>query len=106
MTAPVVLGVDIGTTSTKVVAFEPAGTVVSSAGGGYPLDALAALSTSSGTRRFLDADDPELRVAMDDLLTGGGELVICGSHHLVGHLRAALLGAEADALALSDPLTR
>jgi gluconokinase len=33
-----VLGVDVGTTSTKVVAFDPAGTEVASAGHGYPLD--------------------------------------------------------------------
>ena len=38
MTAPVVLGVDIGTTSTKVVAFDPTGHVVATAGQGYPLD--------------------------------------------------------------------
>jgi len=47
-----------------------------------------------------------LRAAIDELLAAGGELVICGSHHLVGHLRAALLGAEADARWLGDPLTR
>jgi gluconokinase len=38
MSAPLVLGVDIGTTSTKVVAFDPRGTAVATAGLGYPLD--------------------------------------------------------------------
>jgi len=69
-------------------------------GGGYRLDA------PPGARSFSDPDDPELRAAIDDLLAAGGELVICGSHHLVGHLRAALLGAEADARWLGDPLAR
>ncbi|WP_262315810.1 gluconokinase [Lacticaseibacillus parakribbianus] len=34
----VIIGVDIGTTSTKVVAFAPDGTVQAQAGGGYPLE--------------------------------------------------------------------
>lgn len=69
-------------------------------GGGYVLD------TPPGARSFPDPDDPTLRVAIDELLASGGELVVCGSHHLVGHLRAALLGADTDARWLSDPLTR
>ena len=69
-------------------------------GGGHVLD------TPPGARSFPDPDDPTLRVAIDELLASGGELVVCGSHHLVGHLRAALLGADTDARWLSDPLTR
>jgi gluconokinase len=38
MSAPLVLGVDIGTTSTKVVAFDHRGTAVATAGHGYPLE--------------------------------------------------------------------
>jgi hypothetical protein len=32
--------------------------------------------------------------------------VICGSHHLVGHLRARLLGEASDERWLGDPLRR
>ncbi len=59
-----------------------------------------------GARSFPDPDAPILRQAITAWLAGGGELVICGSHHLVGHLRAALLGAEVDARWLGDPLAR
>jgi gluconokinase len=38
MSAPLVLGVDIGTTSTKVAAYAPDGTSVASATSGYPLE--------------------------------------------------------------------
>lgn len=70
-------------------------------GGGHSLTDLA-----PHARRFADPDAPELRAAIAAWLADGGELVICGSHHLVGHLRAALLGAEVDARWLGDPLTR
>jgi dihydrofolate synthase/folylpolyglutamate synthase len=70
-------------------------------GGGHPLTGLA-----PDARRFADPDGLDLRAAITALLADGGELVICGSHHLVGHLRAALLGAEVDARWLGDPLTR
>jgi len=69
-------------------------------GGGYALDLLPA------ARTFPDPDAPGLDDAIDDLLDRGGELVICGSHHLVGHLRARLLDAEVDARWLGDPLAR
>lgn len=66
--------------------------------GGHPLPVAG--------RRFTGPDDPTLRPAIDALLAAGGELVICGSHHLVGHLRADLLAAAVDALPQQDPLTR
>ncbi|MBK9755173.1 MAG: bifunctional folylpolyglutamate synthase/dihydrofolate synthase [Nannocystis sp.] len=69
--------------------------------GGHPLAELAA-----DARRFAGPDDPALRPAIAGLLRGGGELVVCGSHHLVGHLRAELLGAEVDPRPLQDPLAR
>ncbi len=67
------------------------------------LDALAA---AHGADAFTGVDDPRLQPAIDGWLAGGGELVICGSHHLVGHLRAQLLGAASDARRLSDPVRR
>lgn len=69
--------------------------------GGHPLSELA-----GDARRFASPDDPALRPAIAGLLRGGGELVLCGSHHLVGHLRAELLGAEVDPRPLQDPLAR
>ena len=47
-----------------------------------------------------------LRATLDAWLARGGEVVVCGSHHLVGHLRGALLAVEADARWLGDPLRR
>lgn len=67
--------------------------------GGHPL-------TGARGRRFTGPDDPALRPAIDDHLRRGRELVICGSHHLVGQLRAELLGAAVDARPLHDPLAR
>ncbi len=67
--------------------------------GGHPL-------TGSPGRRFCGPDDPLLRPAIEEHLRLGGELVVCGSHHLVGQLRGDLLGAEADLRPLQDPLAR
>ena len=67
--------------------------------GGHPL-------ADAGGRRFSGPDDPALRPAIDEHLRAGGELVVCGSHHLVGHLRAELLGAAVDPRPLHDPLAR
>lgn len=69
--------------------------------GGHPLSGLAAEA-----RRFAGPGDPALGPAIAGLLRGGGELVVCGSHHLVGQLRAELLGAEVDPRPLQDPLAR
>lgn len=66
--------------------------------GGHPL--------AGEGRRFTGPDDPALRLAIDAHLRAGGELVVCGSHHLVGQLRADLLGAEVDPRPLHDPLSR
>lgn len=67
---------------------------------------LTALAAPHGAEVFTGVDDPRLQGAIDDWLAAGGELVICGSHHLVGHLRARLLGAAGDARWLGDPLRR
>lgn len=60
----------------------------------------------AGARRFAGPDDPALRTAIDAHLASRGELVICGSHALVGRLRSDLLGEAADAAELSDPVAR
>jgi len=67
---------------------------------------LGALAAAHGAQAFAGVDDPRLLGAIDGWLTGGGELVICGSHHLVGHLRARLLGAASDSRWLGDPMRR
>ena len=54
-------------------------------------------------RVFAGLEDPGLAAACSELLARGGELVVCGSHHTVGHLRGHLLAVAADAWALSDP---
>ena len=50
--------------------------------------------------------DPELRAAWDAHLASGGEIVVCGSHALVGRLRAQVLGEAVDRAELSDPVRR
>ncbi len=67
---------------------------------------LTALAAPHGADVFTGVDDPRLQGSIDGWLAGGGELVICGSHHLVGHLRASLLGAASDARWLGDPMRR
>jgi dihydrofolate synthase/folylpolyglutamate synthase len=52
------------------------------------------------------ADDPSLLAELSAALAAGVEVVICGSHYLVGGLRAALLGEASDRVSLSDPLPR
>jgi dihydrofolate synthase/folylpolyglutamate synthase len=71
-------------------------------GAAYPLAGLA----RPKARVFAGLEDPALDAARAALLAEGGEWVVCGSHHLVGHVRARLLGAAADARWLGDPLTR
>lgn len=70
--------------------------------GAYPTATLA----GPDTREFAGPDDPSLRAACAEHLAGGGELVVCGSHALVGRLRGELLAQAEDAVALADPLTR
>ena len=67
---------------------------------------LGGLAARHGARSFPDVEDPRLRATLDAWLARGGEVVVCGSHHLVGHLRGALLAVEADARWLGDPLRR
>lgn len=67
---------------------------------------LTALAAPHGAEVFTGVDDPRLQAAIDGWLASGGELVICGSHHLVGDLRARLLGAASDPRRLGDPLRR
>jgi dihydrofolate synthase/folylpolyglutamate synthase len=71
-------------------------------GSAYPLDGVA----PAGARVFGSLDAPELAAASASLLARGGELVVCGSHHVVGQVRGELLGVAGDARALTDPLTR
>ncbi len=67
---------------------------------------LTDLAAPFGADVFASVDDPRLQGSIDGWLAGGGELVICGSHHLVGHLRARLLGEASDGRWLGDPLRR
>lgn len=67
--------------------------------GAHPIEGVEA-------RRFAGADDPELRAAWDAHLASGGEIVVCGSHALVGRLRAQVLGEAVDRAELSDPVRR
>jgi dihydrofolate synthase/folylpolyglutamate synthase len=70
--------------------------------GAYDLSSLAA----DDTRVFADVEEPGFRAAWAELLAAGAELVVCGSHVLVGRLRGEVLGEAADAVTLTDPLTR
>lgn len=76
-------------------------------GGGAEGRSLAeAAAGVAGVRVFASADAPELLAAEAGWLASGGELVVCGSHHLVGLVRGRLLGAPADVVRLTDPLAR
>jgi dihydrofolate synthase/folylpolyglutamate synthase len=60
-------------------------------------------------RAFDGPDDPDLGAACERVLAGGGRVLVCGSHFLVGRLRAMALGitaARVDPSDLSDPLLR
>ncbi len=62
-----------------------------------------------GDRAFEGVEDPALLDALDVELQREGEILICGSHYLVGALRAHLLqlGPEhVDPPGLSDPIPR
>ncbi|NVB41828.1 bifunctional folylpolyglutamate synthase/dihydrofolate synthase [Pseudenhygromyxa sp. WMMC2535] len=63
----------------------------------------------AGERKFSGVDDPELLAAVAAARERGQKLLICGSHSLVGPLRAWALGldpAGQDAPELSDPRVR
>ncbi|WP_434427503.1 bifunctional folylpolyglutamate synthase/dihydrofolate synthase [Nannocystis pusilla] len=70
--------------------------------GGYDL---APLQTDE-TRLFSAGMGPAFHTAWREHLAAGGELVVCGSHMLVGQLREEVLGEVADELPLTDPLRR
>lgn len=60
----------------------------------------------AGAVKFSGPDDPGLRARWAEWLAAGGEIVVCGSHVLVGRLRGEVLGEAADAVTLTDPLAR
>jgi dihydrofolate synthase/folylpolyglutamate synthase len=70
----------------------------------FDLDAYAA----AGERRFTGPDDPALLAGILERLRAGESVLICGSHYLVGGLRARLRdpGAEVDGPERSDPVGR
>jgi dihydrofolate synthase/folylpolyglutamate synthase len=70
----------------------------------FDLDAYAA----EGELRFTGPDDPVLLARICELLRGGATVLVCGSHYLVGGLRARLRdpGAEVDGPEHSDPVVR
>lgn len=65
-----------------------------------------ACEEARGATRYAGADDPALGRAWADHLEGGGEIVVCGSHLLVGALRGIALGVAADPPGLTDPVER
>jgi dihydrofolate synthase/folylpolyglutamate synthase len=70
----------------------------------FELDAYAA----PGEPRFMGPDDPALLDSIRERLRAGATVLICGSHYLVGGLRARLRdpGAEVDGPEHSDPVAR
>jgi gluconokinase len=86
VTAAVVIGVDIGTTSTKVVAFDSAGNEVATAGQGYPLDEPAPGYAVQAPERILAAVRDSIRQVVAEV---GAERVAglsfsCAMHGLIG----------------------
>jgi dihydrofolate synthase/folylpolyglutamate synthase len=70
----------------------------------FDLDACAAPDEP----RFLGPEDPELLARIREQLRTGASVLVCGSHYLVGGLRARLRdpGAEVDGPEHSDPVSR
>jgi dihydrofolate synthase/folylpolyglutamate synthase len=70
----------------------------------FDLDAVAA----PGEPRFTGPDDPALLDRIHEQLRAGAVVLVCGSHYLVGGLRARLRdpGAEVDGPEHSDPIAR
>jgi len=71
--------------------------------GGVAYDVAALAQGVTQARVFTGLDDPRLLAARAQLLARGGELIVCGSHHVVGHVRGQVLAVAGDARALSDP---
>lgn len=59
-----------------------------------------------GVHMFAGTDDPGFRAAWSQHLASGGQIVVCGSHALVGRLRGEVLGEATDPVELSDPVAR
>ncbi|PRP91968.1 Folylpolyglutamate synthase [Enhygromyxa salina] len=78
--------------------------VVPAEQGAFDLEGVAA----PGERRFAGPRDPELLRALKELLAGAASVVVCGSHYLVGALRAAFGegSPEVDGPERSDPIAR
>jgi gluconokinase len=96
--AKVVLGLDIGTTSAKAVAFDPSGATHGAAGCGYPLLEPEHGHAEQEPERVLDAADEVLRGAAAAAREQGAEvagIAISTAMH-------ALVGVDAD----GRPLTR
>lgn len=70
----------------------------------FDLDAYAA----PGEPRFAGPDDPELLARIHEQLRAGASVLVCGSHYLVGGLRARLRDPDArvDGPDRSDPVAR
>jgi dihydrofolate synthase/folylpolyglutamate synthase len=62
----------------------------------------------AGEPRFTGPDDPVLLARIHEQLRAGASVLVCGSHYLVGGLRARLRdpGAELDGPEHSDPIAR
>lgn len=57
-------------------------------------------------RRFAGPDDPDLHASLRRALAAGEQILVCGSHQLVGPVRAAMLGESSADASLSDPVAR
>ena len=68
MGGPVVIGIDVGTTSTKVAAYRPDGTTVADAVRSYPLETSAAGWAEQDPHRLVRrarADEPKAAVGVE-----------------------------------------
>lgn len=85
---PVVLGVDLGTTATKVTGFTPDGEVLATASAGYPLDEPQRGWAEQEPDLILDAAGRALREAVAQVRRAGGRVAGIGltsaMHSLIG----------------------
>lgn len=61
-------------------------------------------SGTPGARAWPSSGDAALLDALRGALAGGAEVVVCGSHYLVGALRGGILGLAGDPIDLGDPM--
>ncbi|MGK5738548.1 gluconokinase [Micromonospora sp. URMC 103] len=94
----VVIGVDIGTTSTKAVAYDTGGRLLASASAGYPLDEPQPGYAEQDPRRILDAVRDTVRAAVADLDGPVAGLSFASAMH-------SLIGLDADGNPLTPSLT-